>query len=371
MSQSSNDARHSLKFYSRTTLQLGGIQFNPSPQGLKTSVGLQGFSFHRNAKGNYIHLGQDGMCYYTATKTNNRTESSSSKPHNQNSIPPLTHGEHSLLFQDSKSKRAIELRESSSKELVRQLREKQKKLPFWPLAVLLTLIPRFGIIICILLIPVLYFFMDRPRKTTLLYYDITPDAEEEIQLFYRTFNELVTCNRAWYVSSRQKVNVVKYQAGASWLVTRKRLRIHYSTPRFLNTNILVPWIPLGSHTLYFLPDQILDRKQSTITAIPYSSLKIGRENVKFIEEQSVASDSKNAGSTWRFVNIDGSPDRRFKYNHPLPILSYSELTLTSGNILHEVLQFSKPNVGFQLQEALRSYPFRTFLRNQITTKSPN
>ena len=97
----------------------------------------------------------------------------------------------------------------------------------------------------------------------------------------------------------------------------------------------------------------------------------GRENVKFIEEQSVEPDSKNVGSTWRFVNIDGSPDRRFKYNHPLPILSYSELTLSSGNILHEVLQFSKPNVGFQLQETMRSYPFRTFLKNHYTTKSTN
>jgi hypothetical protein len=131
---------------------------------LKTSVGLQGFSFNRNAKGNYIHLGQDGMCYYTATKANNRIESHSAKPHDQRTMPPLTQGEHSPLFQSNDSKRAVKLRESSSKELVHQLREKQKKLPFWPLAILFTLIPKFGIIICILLSPILYFFVDKPRK---------------------------------------------------------------------------------------------------------------------------------------------------------------------------------------------------------------
>lgn len=354
-----------MKFYTRKPLQLGDIRFSPSSQGYETSIGFEGLSFDSNAKGNFTHLGKGARYYLTATKAKNLAKNRSPKIENQNNVPPLTQAEELLLHQDRKSRYAAEINVTSPKELVNQLRSNLKKLPVWPFAVLLCLVPKFGIFIFPLLAPLLYLFVDKPRKTTLLYYDITPEAEETVQLFFRNFNELATCHSAWYVVSEQKVDVVKYNAGASWLVTRRRLKIQYRVPPSLKTNILVPCLYLGKQKLYFLPDLILIQNHSNIFAIPYSKLTIRQKNVKFIEEQQVAPDSKNVGRTWRFVNIDGGPDRRFKYNRELPILLYSELILKGTSGLNVVLQFSKPGVGSNLETAMHSYPNSDFLIDRI------
>lgn len=353
-----------MKFYTRKPLQLGDIRFSPSSQGFETSIGFEGLSFDWNTKGNYAHLGKGGRYYLTASKPQNRTRNRSPKVEGQNNIPPLAQNEELSLHQDRNSRYAAELNVTSSKELVNQLRSKQKRLPVWPFAVLLSLIPKFGIFISILLVPLLYFIVDKPRKTMLLYYDIAPEAEENVQLFFRNFNELATCHSAWYVVSEQKVDVVKYNAGASWLVKRRRLKIQYRVPPLLKTNILVPCLFLGKQKLYFLPDQVLIQKHSNISSIPYSKLTILQRNVKFIEEQRIAPESKKVGRTWRFVNIDGGPDRRFKYNRELPMLLYSELSLKSTNGLDAVILLSKPDVGSQLERAMRSYPYSDFLTSQ-------
>lgn len=353
-----------MKFYSRKPLQLGDIRFSPSSQGFETSIGFEGLSFDLGAKGNFIHLGKDDKYYYTATKLQNRRKSRLYTPTDEDKAPPHKQSNQRNLFLDRNSKYNANFSISSFRELVKQLQDKQKRFPVWPFAILLTLVPKYGFLLCILLIPILYYFVDKPRKTTLLYYDITPDVEEEVQLFYRNFNELATCRSAWYVVSEQKVDVVKYNAGASWLVKRRRLKIQYRVPPLLKTNILVPCLTLGKQKLYFLPDQVLIQKHSNIFAIPYSKLTIRQKNIKFIEEQRIAPDSKKIGRTWRFVNIDGGPDRRFKSNRELPMLLYSELTMTSSNGFKVMFLLSKPDVGSQLERAMRSYPNSDFLSSQ-------
>lgn len=353
-----------MKFYSRKPLQLGDIRFSPSSQEFETSIGFGGLSFDWNAKGNYTHLGKDGRYYLTAARSSNRTKSHSPRIEGQNNTQPLAYNEELSLHQDRNSRYTAKLNVSSSKELVNQLRSKHKRLPVWPLAIIFSLVPKFGIFISILLVPLLYFIMDKPRKTTLLYYDIAPEAEENVQLFFRNFNELATCHSTWYVVSEQKVDVVKYNAGASWLVKRRRLKIQYRVPPLLKTNILVPCLFLGIQKLFFLPDQVLIQKHSNINVLPYSKLTIQQKNVKFIEEQQISPDSKKIGRTWRFVNIDGGPDRRFKYNRELPILLYSELTLKSTNGINIVILLSKPDVGSHLESAMCSYPNSDFLTSQ-------
>ena len=44
---------------------------------------------------------------------------------------------------------------------------------------------------------------------------------------------------------------------------------------------------------------------------------------------SVPRDAERIGNTWKYVNIGGGPDRRYKNNAQLPIMRYGELTLTA------------------------------------------
>lgn len=89
-----------------------------------------------------------------------------------------------------------------------------------------------------------------------------------------------------------------------------------------------------------------------VGAVPYSTLKVEISPSRFIESELVPSDAKVVGQTWKYVNKDGGPDRRFKDNRKIPIALYEELHFSSPSGLNEVLQLSQTGVGQPLAEAI-------------------
>lgn len=349
-----------MKFYTRKPLEFGGIRFDPLEAESGTSVEIHGPCLFSHLKGYSVRLERNGIYYHIAQRpTDDSLPYDKEQGHSHN--PSSSNSKSPQLVQAPKSKSSEKLSGSFAQEFTKELNRKQKSIYLWPFALLLAFIPKFGVFISIALLPILHFLVDKPRKTTFLYYDISPEVENEIQLFFRTFNELFKSHFAWLIFTQEKIDVVKYQAGASWLVRRARLKISYRTPPMLKTNILVPCLSSSKCKFYFLPDRVLVQKHAAISSIRYADMKITQKNTKFIEDQAIPPDSKIAGRTWRFVNIDGTPDKRFKYNHELPVLLYSELHIKSKSGLNEVILFSKPNAGLLLQEAMKTYSLNTFL----------
>ena len=135
---------------------------------------------------------------------------------------------------------------------------------------------------------------------------------------------------------------------------RNSTRLAIQDPPYLRTNIPAPAIVMGKETLYFLPDRLLVYAGSNIGAVSYRDLHISVTDSQFIESSrsSVPGDAEVVGSTWRYVNKGGGPDRRFKDNPELPVCRYEEIHLTSTSGLREILQLSKRGLGQQLANAI-------------------
>lgn len=56
---------------------------------------------------------------------------------------------------------------------------------------------------------------------------------------------------------------------------------------------------------------------------------------RFIESEKVPGDAEQVGQTWRYVNKDGGPDRRFSNNPLYPVMMYGQIDLTSIGGLRE------------------------------------
>jgi DNA polymerase-3 subunit epsilon len=104
--------------------------------------------------------------------------------------------------------------------------------------------------------------------------------------------------------------------------------------------------------VYFLPDRVLVRHGSQYADIPYAAVSARMEPQRFIEEASPPTDSQCVGTTWKFVNKSGGPDRRFNNNRQLPIMLYGRLTMGTPQGLLAVWDFSRPDVAASLAEAL-------------------
>src|SRR6185369_17699305 len=82
-------------------------------------------------------------------------------------------------------------------------------------------------------------------------------------------------------------------------------------------------------------------------------IKLQLSNTRFIESEVVPRDAQIVDNTWRFVNKNGSPDKRFNNNKQLPITLYGEIYFQSSTGLNELIQLSKPNMGSSLADAFK------------------
>ena len=52
-------------------------------------------------------------------------------------------------------------------------------------------------------------------------------------------------------------------------------------------------------------------------------------------------DGQRIDTTWRYVNVKGGPDRRYKNNQKLPVMLYGKIELASQGGLHWLIQCSR------------------------------
>jgi hypothetical protein len=98
---------------------------------------------------------------------------------------------------------------------------------------------------------------------------------------------------------------------------------------------------MGRSQLFFLPDVILYREGSRYGAVAYCDFRIEQGFTQFIESDALPSDATVISHTWRYVNRNGSPDRRFNNNRQLPVLRLGVLVFTSARGLNIQLNTSK------------------------------
>lgn len=127
-----------------------------------------------------------------------------------------------------------------------------------------------------------------------------------------------------------------------------------SPPPYIQTNVPVLTLGAGRQTLYFLPDRLLVYDTAGIGAISYHTLDLSVTSQRFIEEGGAPSDATVVGHTWRYVNRNGGPDRRFSNNPQFPVCLYDELHLRTASGLNEIFHLSKAGVCQGFASAVQS-----------------
>ena len=86
---------------------------------------------------------------------------------------------------------------------------------------------------------------------------------------------------------------------------------------------------------------VLVYETAGVGAVSYSELAVRVSSQRFIEDETVPSDTKVVGETWRYVNKNGGPDRRFNNNRKIPIVLYEDVDLSSESGLRERIELSR------------------------------
>lgn len=347
-------------FYIRKSLSVGPFRFNLSKSGIGLSTGIKGFRVGTGPRGNYVHMGRDGL-YFRQTipsSDNRRTPSEVSDEQTSN-----------IDFKEIESGSVSQMVDSSSVALLEEISSKSKKPLIWPwvlgfsiclLAILVA--ANSPVWIYCLLIPfcvgglVLAVRTDKLRKTVVLFYELEPHIEEAFQNLHNAFDSLRACSRIWHVKSKGNITTTydwKVNAGAGFLVKRKAITPHAGSPPYFQCNVSIPVLPAGRQRLYFLPDRILVWDTNGVGAVGFEQLDINSGEQRFIEDEGVPSDTRVVGKTWKYKNVKGGPDRRFNNNREIPIVIYEAIMLTSKSGVQELFQASRAGIGSTLNSAVK------------------
>lgn len=196
---------------------------------------------------------------------------------------------------------------------------------------------------------------DDARKTVVAYYE--PGTEPAwLMAIAKTLNGPDLPLRSWRINaagSTETTHQWKVNAGATKVISRQRLSYGVKGPRVLDANVPVPTLTAGRKALHFLPDRLLVRDGKRFSDVALETIAVDFSPQRFIEEGTVPRDAQRVGTTWRFVNVNGTPDRRFNNNRQLPIMLYGRLTLFTSEGLNWIVDFSRPNFASELARLIQ------------------
>ncbi|EOH6072065.1 hypothetical protein ACMAVI_000089 [Burkholderia cenocepacia] len=185
------------------------------------------------------------------------------------------------------------------------------------------------------------FMWDEARRSTVLFYDFDEGGEQAYEHVLSTFSTLRDCRASWRILASGYVLDGRYNAGAGRTLKRKTATLGTGGVKHVKCNIDVPCLNAGRNLFYFYPDRVFIVSGKRVAVCTYGSLEMETKLTHFIEDERVPSDSQVVGHTWRFVNKNGTPDRRFNNNKQIPIAQYEELKLSSSRGIQECFHFSR------------------------------
>jgi len=346
-------------FYIRKSVRVGPFRFNLSNSGIGVSAGIRGLRVGSGPRGTYVHMGSNGLYYrQTLTSSAGRPQPNPKSPSVASYSPSWTHGPMYSIGSGAVS----DMVDSNFAELLEEIETRRSRIVLWPIMLAATILfaaflfinqtPLWAQITCLLPLAVGTMVIsqrDRLRKTVVLMYDLEEMGLDNYKNLHAAIDEITNCGGVWHITAQGDVYNRKYHAGARGLINRRAFSLTYRNPPWIRTNLSVPSLSFNDLTLYLLPDLILAHAPNGYGAIDYASLTFDARPTRFIEEQSVPQDAVVVDHTWRYVNKDGGPDRRFNNNRQIPICQYEELRISSSTGIHELLQFSRCGVSVRLQ----------------------
>ena len=168
------------------------------------------------------------------------------------------------------------------------------------------------------------------RSKVFIGYVLAPEAEIKLKQILRAFATLSRCSGVWSYQVQENTNDKqwKYNAGGLFSVAKLPIAIFNRPIPNIETNITVCGVTYLGMAIYFLPEKLLVIEGTQIRHIPYNQLEIARTHLEYVEAQGqVFPDSVIVEHRWKFINRDGSPDKRFKGNVQVPLVRCGILNL--------------------------------------------
>jgi hypothetical protein len=185
-------------------------------------------------------------------------------------------------------------------------------------------------------------------------YTLDPAAERRLAEIAEALSELRACSQVWMYRVQKNEGRLnwKYNAGDTFKVAWLPMAIFNRAIPNVETNVRVNGITHRSQAVYFLPEKALVIDGGLVKNVPYPEMQVAVDSLEYVESEGhVYRDSQVVDHRWKFINRDGSQDRRFKDNLELPVVRCGILSLSVGRTELKMMT-TNPEAPAEVQEKL-------------------
>lgn len=186
-----------------------------------------------------------------------------------------------------------------------------------------------------------------------LHYNLNGTEMENYQKFVQAILYLNNCEKLWAISNSKSTNT-KENSGAAYSISKTATKILTNAPFYIKTELIIPNIQWNAKRFFFLPDMVLLVENNNFVAFPYNKLLFLIGSTTVIENDTVPKDAKIIGETWKYLNANGTPDKRYSSNWKIPKCRYGKLFLSCKE-LEFTLYGSNVEVFNAIAEQIEAY----------------
>jgi DnaJ domain len=161
------------------------------------------------------------------------------------------------------------------------------------------------------------------------FFEMNDEIKPTLDRIEKVFEVAKRSQMTWWVTSTISNN--NFRSSASSSVSRLVVDLlSLSSPELADFPIHYMKARKLGNQLVFFPTLIRQQGASiTALSLPYQNLLISFEITQFLEEETPPSDAESVGEIWKYINKDGSPDRRYSSNRKIPIYKYGVINFIS------------------------------------------
>lgn len=325
----------------------GGFKINISKSGIGYSWGVKGYRVTQKASGGTRHTASipgTGISYAHETSGNTGKESRGNHP-SQPSSNNYDNNHYNIT--EIRNGNVVDIHSDGLEEMIDSANKAIKYNRYSTIGIIASLI--LGCLYPYLFLLTVGFIAWKIyiKKKGIIDLDYTIDEDQRDLISERLspLKKIAQSNKIWRITQTSTVIDTKYTSGASSTIKRTACSTSTKLPFPLRSNEEAVCFKSGRETFIFLPDKFFMIQKGVVGALNYSDLSSSIKGTRFVESETVPADAKIIGRTWKYVNKNGLPDRRFTDNRELPVCLYGELTLRSNTgAVNTVLMFSNSDI---------------------------
>lgn len=344
-------------FRIRKSINLGGnFRINLSKSGIGYSWGFPGFRITKTAKGTTrrtYSIPGTGISYVDETSQSNRNQLNTGNNVRQTPQPSAE----ALPHDSVRNIESAEIKSFQSAEIDNITSAIEKTIQLNKLSTVLIicgiLAVVYPLLIVLSIVGIILKFVAHKSGSVQLEYTLDDEKTDEYNRRIGAWQILAEGDKEWQIIQETYVTNRKINSGANRNINRVVCKIEKNTPFYIKTNVETIQLKLHKEVLIFLPDKVFIIKNSKVGLLNHENVNIRTSRTNFIESDPVPKDAVVVGTTWEYVNKNGTPDKRYKNNRQLPICQYGVVYLTSDSGLNIEMHFSNISKSKDFEDLIR------------------